>query len=118
VLLGEGIDAWPFWEPGFQLAFRSSLMPSRRGIPFVVEPWSDDHWALGAASLVLSAPFDVVGLGGDQGRMVRVRLQASGDGDAGAAVATAVGSGARTTAGRTVTGEAPPETPVTDGASG
>jgi predicted NBD/HSP70 family sugar kinase len=74
VLLGEGIDAWPFWEPGFQLAFRSSLMPSRRGIPFVVEPWTDDHWALGAASLVLSAPFDVVGLGGDQGRMVRARL--------------------------------------------
>jgi predicted NBD/HSP70 family sugar kinase len=74
VLLGEGIDAWPFWEPGFQLAFRSSLMPSRRGIPFVVEPWSDDHWALGAASLVLSAAFDVVGLGGDQGRMVRARL--------------------------------------------
>jgi predicted NBD/HSP70 family sugar kinase len=77
VLLGEGIDAWPFWESGFEFAFRSSLMPARRGIPFVVEPWSDDQWALGAAALVLSAPFDVVGLGGDQGRMVRARLAKS-----------------------------------------
>jgi predicted NBD/HSP70 family sugar kinase len=74
VLLGEGIDAWSFWEPGFELAFRAGLMPSRRGIPFVVEPWSDDQWALGAAALVLSAPFDMVGMGGDQGRLVRARL--------------------------------------------
>lgn len=77
VLLGEGIDAWEFWESGFEYAFRSSLMPNRRGIPFVVEPWADDRWALGAASLVLSAPFDHAGAGGDQGRMVRERLEAN-----------------------------------------
>lgn len=77
VLLGEGIDAWEFWESGFEYAFRSSLMPNRRGIPFVVEPWADDRWALGAASLVLSSPFDHVGAGGDQGRMVRERLEAN-----------------------------------------
>ncbi len=82
VLLGEGIAAWTFWEPDFEFAFRSSLMPSRRGVPFVVEPWSDEKWALGAAALVLSAPFDMVGVGGDQGRLVRARLagRASGAG--------------------------------------
>lgn len=77
VLLGEGIAAWEFWEDGFQRSFRGCLMPSRRGVPFLVEPWADDRWALGAASLVLSAPFDAAGAGGDQGRLVRVRLQAN-----------------------------------------
>lgn len=41
VLLGEGIDAWRHGEPGFELYFRGRLMPARRGIPFVVEPWDE-----------------------------------------------------------------------------
>lgn len=74
VLLGEGIDAWPFWETGFEPAFRRHLMRGRRGLPFVVEPWADDKWALGAASLVLASPFDTNGTSGEQGRLVRERL--------------------------------------------
>jgi predicted NBD/HSP70 family sugar kinase len=78
VILGEGIDAWQHWEPGFELAFRRHLMPARRGLTYVVEPWADDKWALGAAALVLASPFDVVGTSGDQGRLVRERLHAPG----------------------------------------
>ena len=74
VLLGEGIDAWPHWEAGFERSFRGHLMPARRGVPFVVEPWDEDKWALGAAALVLATPFDATDTAGDQGRLVRQRL--------------------------------------------
>ena len=77
VILGEGVSAWTFWEQGFEQAFRRHLMPSRRGIPFVVEPWTEDKWALGAASLVLATPFDVSGNAGEQGRLVRARLHST-----------------------------------------
>lgn len=76
VLLGEGIDAWAHWEVGFEPSFRGHLMPARRGIPFVIEPWAEDKWALGAAALVLATPFDSIGTAGDQGRLVRERLHA------------------------------------------
>ena len=74
VLMGEGVDAWEFWQPGFEPALRGCLLPARRELPVVVEPWSEDQWARGAASLVLASPFDSAGTGGEQGRMVRVRL--------------------------------------------
>lgn len=76
VLLGEGIGAWRHWEAGFEPAFRGHLMPARRGVPFVIEPWDEDQWALGAAALVLATPFDATGAAGDQGRLVRERLNA------------------------------------------
>lgn len=76
VLLGEGIGAWRHWEPGFEPSFRGHLMPGRRNVPFVVEPWEEDKWALGAASLVLATPFDAAGTAGHQGRLVRERLHA------------------------------------------
>ena len=76
VLLGEGIDAWPHWEAGFEQSLRGHLLPARRGLPFVIEPWAEDKWALGAAALVLATPFDSTGAAGDQGRLVRERLQA------------------------------------------
>lgn len=75
VLSGEGIDAWPFWEEGFQETFRRHLMPRWRSTPFVVEAWDESKWLLGGACLVLATPFDTVGIGGDQGRMIRDRLQ-------------------------------------------
>lgn len=84
VMLGEGIVAWPFWESGFESSFRRHLLPSQRGIPFVVEPWDEDKWALGAAALVLASPFDSVGASGDQGALVRDRLQAAGAAGGGA----------------------------------
>ncbi|TXK19697.1 ROK family transcriptional regulator [Homoserinibacter sp. GY 40078] len=74
VILGEGVEAWRHWQPGFESSFRGHLMPSRRDIPFVVEPWADDKWALGAAALVLATPFDSNGASGEQGRLVRARL--------------------------------------------
>jgi predicted NBD/HSP70 family sugar kinase len=77
VLLGEGIEAWTHWRPGFERTFRNHLMPSRRAVPVLVEPWAEDRWATGAAALVLSSPFDAAGASGDQGRLVRERLRES-----------------------------------------
>jgi predicted NBD/HSP70 family sugar kinase len=74
VLLGEGVSAWPHWEEGFEETFRSHLMPDRRQIPIVLENWTDDHWAQGAASLVMASPFDA-DAAGNQGGLVRARLQ-------------------------------------------
>lgn len=74
VLMGEGVDAWDFWQPGFEPTLRRCLLPARRGLPVIVEPWSEDQWARGAASLVLAAPFDSTGNGGEQGYLVRSRL--------------------------------------------
>jgi predicted NBD/HSP70 family sugar kinase len=74
ILLGEGTAAWPHWAFGFEPAFRSALLPRRRGIGVVVESWQDASWAQGAAALVLATPFDTDGVAGDQGRLVRERL--------------------------------------------
>ncbi|WP_149202101.1 ROK family transcriptional regulator [Actinotalea subterranea] len=81
VLLGEGIDAWPHWRRAFEESFRSHLMPSRRTVPVLTEPWADDRWALGAAALVLASPLDAEGVSGEQGDLVRARLHVAG-GDA------------------------------------
>ena len=78
ILSGEGIDAWPFWESGFEETFRRHLMPRWRSTPFLVQAWDESKWLLGAACLVLATPFDTVGIGGDQGRLVRNRLHDSG----------------------------------------
>ncbi len=75
VLLGEGTAAWPHWAYGFEPAFRSSLLSTRRGVPVVVEGWQDEGWAQGAAALVLATPFDASGVAGEQGEMVRARLR-------------------------------------------
>ena len=76
VVLGEGIEAWTHWEPGFAAAFRRHLMPTRRGTPYLIDSWDEDKWALGAAALVLASPFDQNGATGDQGSLVRERLHA------------------------------------------
>lgn len=77
VLLGEGVAGWPLWRDGFEASFRRHLMPARRDVPVLIEPWTDDQWARGAACLVLSSPFDTAGAAGDQGELVRARLQAA-----------------------------------------
>lgn len=74
VVLGEGTAAWDHWLIGFEPAFRSHLIPSRRGIPVTVETWQDESWAQGAAALVLATPFDADGVAGNQGSLVRKRL--------------------------------------------
>lgn len=74
VVLGEGTQAWPWWEQGFERALRGHLLPLRRAIPVEVGAWDDTSWALGAAALVLSTPFDSTGATGSQGALVRARL--------------------------------------------
>lgn len=74
IVLGEGTEAWKYWSFGFEVALRSSLLPSRRGVPVAVESWQDESWAQGAAALVLATPFDSDDVAGDQGRLVRRRL--------------------------------------------
>ncbi len=74
VLMGEGVDGWEFWQTGFEPSFRRSLLPARKDVPVVVEPWTEDQWARGAASLVLTSPFDSAGNGGEQSRLVRARM--------------------------------------------
>ncbi len=74
IVLGEGTVAWNHWSYGFEPAFRSSLIPSRRGVAVAVETWQDESWAQGAAALVLATPFDADDMAGDQGRLVRERL--------------------------------------------
>jgi len=78
ILSGEGIEAWPFWAPGFEAVFRRNLLPRWRSTPFLVESWDESKWLLGAACLVLATPFDTIGIGGVQGRLVRDRLQSNG----------------------------------------
>lgn len=77
VLLGEGIEAWEFWQPGFEKGFRSGQWSARNNLPYVVESWADDKWALGAAALVLATPFDARNTSGGQGKLVRERLNAT-----------------------------------------
>lgn len=74
IVLGEGVESWTHWSFGFEPAFRAGLIPRNRAVPVAVETWQDDRWAQGAASLVLSTPFDAQGMSGDQGRLVRERL--------------------------------------------
>jgi hypothetical protein len=74
VVLGEGALAWSHWSFGFEPAFRGSLVPGKRGVSVVVEPWQDDGWAQGAAALVLASSFDTEGVAGEQGKLVRERL--------------------------------------------
>jgi predicted NBD/HSP70 family sugar kinase len=74
VLLGEGTAAWSHWQAGFEETFRARLMADRRQLALVREDWSDDHWALGAAALVMASPFDHEASGA-QGGLVSARLQ-------------------------------------------
>ncbi|MBN9151471.1 MAG: ROK family transcriptional regulator [Cryobacterium sp.] len=74
IILGEGTASWKHWSYGFEPAFRSALVPSRRGVAVEVETWQDESWAQGAAALVMATPFDSVDIAGDQGRLVRERL--------------------------------------------
>jgi len=74
VLMGEGMTEWSFWQAGFEESFRRHLMPARRNVPYLTESWTESHWAVGAACLVLASPFDA-DTAGAQGQLVRARLQ-------------------------------------------
>ncbi|WP_415855293.1 ROK family protein [Sinomonas sp. G460-2] len=74
IVSGEGTKAWSHWSIPFEQALRAGVTADRRGTPVIVEGWEDEAWARGAAALVASTPFDVVGTLGEQGRRVRARM--------------------------------------------
>ncbi|SBT46522.1 ROK family transcriptional regulator [Micromonospora narathiwatensis] len=55
---GEGTLAWDHLADGFLTALRAGMFPPMAdGVSVHVDPWDDAKWALGAAALVLRAPF-------------------------------------------------------------
>jgi predicted NBD/HSP70 family sugar kinase len=58
VVAGEGTRGWTYMGEAFAEHFGAGVFPAGRGeIPVFVDEWDDTAWALGAASLVLRAPF-------------------------------------------------------------
>lgn len=58
VVAGEGTRGWPYMAEAFAARFEAGVFPPARGtIPVHVHEWDDSAWALGAAALVLRAPF-------------------------------------------------------------
>lgn len=74
VVLGEGTAHWIHWDSAFRAEFARRQIRRRREITVVVDSWDDSSWALGAAALVLAAPFDLDGFGGEQAQLVVARL--------------------------------------------
>lgn len=52
---GEGSQRWHLWRDAFELAFRAALARPFAPVAVELDPWDDDRWAQGAASLVLRA---------------------------------------------------------------
>lgn len=75
VVLGEGTSGWAHWRATFEATLRGHSLPARRGVPVDVEAWDDYSWALGAAAVVLAAPYDANGTAGQQGVLVRALLR-------------------------------------------
>jgi predicted NBD/HSP70 family sugar kinase len=58
VIAGEGTRGWPYMADAFTERFEAGVFPATRGtMPVFVDEWDDTAWALGAAALVLRAPF-------------------------------------------------------------
>jgi predicted NBD/HSP70 family sugar kinase len=82
LLLGEGTEHWAFWDDAFRTEFARHHV-GRDEVDIVVDAWDDSAWAQGAAALVLAAPFDLDGFGGEQADQVVARLHSVADGLAG-----------------------------------
>ena len=57
LISGEGTQAWPHLEAAFDAALRASLFPPLGDVAVEVDPWDDQKWAVGAATVVLRATF-------------------------------------------------------------
>lgn len=55
ILSGEGSARWHLWRDAFELSFRACLTRPFAAVAVELDPWDDDRWAQGAASLVLRA---------------------------------------------------------------
>jgi predicted NBD/HSP70 family sugar kinase len=74
---GEGTRAWPHLSEGFLPALREGMFPPLAdGISVHVDPWDDTKWALGAAALVLRAPFTAALTADPATDAIRARLAA------------------------------------------
>lgn len=95
VVGGEGTRAWQFLAPAFHEALDAEAFPPTVGATAVhVERWDDDKWALGAASLVLRAPFVTPLQEHPVIEEIRGRLDAGFQAAGGAAGDDAIGRGA------------------------
>lgn len=57
LISGEGTQAWLHLEAAFDSALRASLFPPLGEVAVEVDPWDDEKWAVGAATVVLRATF-------------------------------------------------------------
>src|SRR2546423_10029591 len=80
VLAGEGVANWVYWDAEFRTGFTRRQVHRGDGVSLVVDTWDDSRWAQGAAALVLAAPFDLNGFGGEQANLVVARLHGEADG--------------------------------------
>lgn len=83
VVLGEGTAHWIHWDSAFREEFAKRQLRRRGEITVVVDSWDDSSWAQGAAALVLAAPFDLDGFGGEQADLVVARLHDAASGQVG-----------------------------------
>jgi predicted NBD/HSP70 family sugar kinase len=71
---GEGSRRWHLWRDAFELAFRTSLTRPFASVRVELDPWDDDRWAQGAASLVLRAGLAPQRHDSPQDELIRERL--------------------------------------------
>jgi predicted NBD/HSP70 family sugar kinase len=57
IVSGEGSLSWPYLETAFRQVLAASTFGGLAGVVVEVDPWDDRKWAMGAAALVLEAPF-------------------------------------------------------------
>jgi predicted NBD/HSP70 family sugar kinase len=79
VVAGEGVAHWQHWDAAFRTEFGRRQVRRDHAIAVVVDTWEDSSWAQGAAALVLAAPFDLDGFGGEQADLVVARLHGATD---------------------------------------
>ncbi len=79
VIAGEGVAHWAHWDAAFREEFARRQVRRDGDIAVLVDSWEDSSWAQGAAALVLAAPFDLDGLGGEQADLVVARLHGDVD---------------------------------------
>lgn len=71
---GEGSQRWHLWRDAFEVSFRASLARPFSQVLVELDPWDDDRWAQGAASLVLRAGLAPQRHDSAQDELIRERL--------------------------------------------
>ncbi|MFD7864382.1 ROK family protein [Streptomyces sp. NPDC057682] len=74
VVTGEGVAWWPYLRDGFEPALHGHLFRPIQNLDVIIDSWSDQDWAQGAAAVVLSAPFNATDHGIGPADAVRARI--------------------------------------------